>query len=113
MSERTQWPAATADLFTDAAGIATYIDGEGLDAAIAEVVYRRELAGMRADTGPGAQLVLAKAVEDQRDAVTALLEALVHLGAARWETALDGNGQITDKRRLVIYGPPEDERGRA
>ena len=103
MTERAQWPKATADLFVDAAGIAAYIDGEGTDPATATTDYRREMAELQADTSPGAQLLLAECLKDQHGAVTAWLDALVHLGAARWESY----GDASIRRRLVIYGPPE------
>lgn len=104
MADRIEWPEATAHLFTDAAGIAAYIDGEGLDPATAEAGYRRELAEMKAD--PDMRDAVAEALADQRSAVTAMLDALVHLGAARWEPVMPWG-----RRQLVIRGPEEPNDG--
>lgn len=106
MGERTVWPTATAGLFVDAAGIAAYIDGEpdSPDAAAAEKRYREELAELRADPSPTARRVLAATVNVQHGAVTAWLDALVHLGAARWETIMPWG-----HRQLVIRGPEESD----
>jgi hypothetical protein len=109
MSNRVEWPAATAGLFIDAAGIAAYIDdGRGLDPATAAAKYRRELAELQADVSPTARRVLATTLAAQRGAVTAWLDALVHLGAAGWRDEIDGFGHWTGRRHLVIIGPVED-----
>jgi len=121
MTERAQWPTATADLFTDAAGIAAYIDArEHPDVEECVAHYRRDMAALEADPDPAAARLLAKVLREQRGAVTAWLDALVHLGAARWEYACEtashggywrtrpcGMPEHVSVRRFTIYGPVE------
>jgi hypothetical protein len=110
MSGRIEWPAATADLFTEAAGIAAYIDGEGTDPATATADYRREMAELEqfARTDHQARHELDETLAAQRGAVTAWLDALVHLGVARWERFVDDENPTKLQHRLVIRGPVED-----